>query len=105
MADSAEDIPGADRIDPQFTAYPLRKLADAALQRAAALGAQHAEFRAERIREQQIRLSDGKVETLFDGDDLGFAVRVVLDGTWGFAAAVDLTPEAEIGRASCRERV
>jgi TldD protein len=34
------------------------------------------------------------VETLFDGDDLGFAVRVVRDGTWGFASAVDLTPEA-----------
>ncbi len=94
MADSADDIPGADRIDPEFTAYPLRKLAGAALERARGLGAQHADFRAERIREQQLRLSDGKVETLFDGDDLGFAVRVVLDGTWGFAAAVDLTPEA-----------
>ncbi|MBO0776080.1 MAG: TldD/PmbA family protein, partial [Actinobacteria bacterium] len=87
-------MPGADRIDPEFTAYPLRKLAAAALERAAELGAQHADFRAERVREQQVRLSDGNVETLFDGDDLGFAVRVVLDGTWGFAAAVDLTPEA-----------
>jgi TldD protein len=94
VADSADDIPGADRIDPEFTAYPLRRLADAALARAAALGAQHADFRAERIRGQHLRLSDGMVETLFDGDDLGLAVRVVKDGTWGFAAAVDLTPEA-----------
>jgi TldD protein len=100
VADSADDIPGADRIDPEFTAYPLRKLADAALQRAAELGAQHADFRAERIREQQLRLSDSAVETLFDGDDLGFAVRVVLDGTWGFAAAVDLTPETAARAAS-----
>jgi TldD protein len=81
-------------IDPEFTAYPLRELADAALQRAAQLGAQHADFRAERIRGQQIGLSDGGLETQFDTDDLGLAVRVVVDGTWGFASAVDLTPEA-----------
>jgi TldD protein len=81
-------------IDPEFTAYPLRQLADVALQRAAQLGAQHADFRAERIRGQQIGLSDGGLETQFDSDDLGLAVRVVVDGTWGFASAVDLTTEA-----------
>jgi TldD protein len=87
------------QIDPEFTAYPLRELAAAALQRAADLGAQHTDFRAERIREQQIRLSDGKLVTLFDGDDLGLAVRVVLDGTWGFASAVDLTQAAALRAA------
>ena len=81
-------------IDPEFTAYPLRQLADAALQRAAELGASHADFRAERIRGQQVGLSDGNLETQFDSDDLGLAVRVVVDGTWGFASAVDLTAEA-----------
>src|SRR5215831_8734267 len=81
-------------IDPEFTAYPLRQLADAALQRAADLGAEHADFRAEQIRGQQIRLSDGNLETLFDSDDLGLAVRVVVAGTWGFASAIDLTPDA-----------
>ncbi len=81
-------------VDPEFTAYPLRELAAAALQRAAELGAEHADFRAERIRGQQIGLSDGHLETLLDADDLGLAVRVVLDGTWGFAAMVDLTMDA-----------
>jgi TldD protein len=81
-------------VDPQFTALPLRELADAARQQAADLGAQHADFRAEQIRSQQIGLSDGNLETLFDADDIGLAVRVVVDGTWGFAAAVDLTPDA-----------
>ena len=81
-------------IDPEFTAYPLRALADTALQRAAELGAQHADFRAERILAQQILLSDGMPETLADADTLGLAVRVVVDGTWGFAATVDMTPDA-----------
>jgi TldD protein len=81
-------------VDPQFTRLPLRELADAALQQAADLGAGHADFRAEQIRSQQIALSDGSLETLFDADNLGLAVRVVVDGTWGFASAVDLTPDA-----------
>jgi TldD protein len=93
---SADQTAGSEshQIDPEFTAYPLRQLADAALQRAADLGAEYADFRAERVRGQQIGLSDGNLETLYDTDDVGLAVRVVVDGTWGFAAAVDLTPEA-----------
>src|SRR5690348_12270074 len=73
---------------------PLRELADAALSQASSLGAQHADFRAERIRGQQISLSDGTPQTLFDADDSGLAVRVIVDGTWGFASAVDLTADA-----------
>src|ERR1700683_1888688 len=81
-------------IDPEFTALPLRDLADAAVAQAKALGAQHADFRAERLRAQQIGLSDGTPQTLFDADDTGLAVRVIVDGTWGFASAVDLTTDA-----------
>ena len=82
------------RIDPEFTALPLRQLADAALSQARKLGAEHADFRVERIRQQDIRLSDGKLEGLSDGDEAGLAVRVIVDGTWGFASAVDLTSTA-----------
>jgi TldD protein len=88
------------RIDPEFTAFPLRDLAAAALERAGQLGAQHADFRAERVRGQQVRLSDGNLETQYDADDLGLAVRVVVDGTWGFASAVDLTVEAAVRAAA-----
>ncbi|MEP7026301.1 MAG: TldD/PmbA family protein, partial [Actinomycetota bacterium] len=91
---------GASRIDPEFAAYPLRELAAVALQRAGELGAAHADFRAERIRGQQIGLSDGHLETMFESDDLGLAVRVVVDGTWGFAAAVDLTVAAAVAAAA-----
>jgi TldD protein len=84
----------ASKIDPEFTALPLRNLADAALAQARSLGAAHADFRAERVREQRIRLSDGNLQTLIDADDAGLAVRVIVDGTWGFASAVDLTADA-----------
>jgi TldD protein len=83
-------------IDPAFLALPMRRLADAALTRARELGAEHADFRLERIRSQDLALRDGRVDSARDGEDVGFAVRVVHDGTWGFAAGVDLTPEAAV---------
>jgi TldD protein len=98
VADTAGSPDG--RIDPEFTAYPLRALADTALQRATELGARHADFRAERIRAQRIVLSDGTPETLDDRDVLGLAVRVVVGGTWGFAATVDMTQDAAAAAAA-----
>jgi TldD protein len=82
------------RIDAEFAALPLRNLADAALSAARTLGAGHADFRVERVRGQRVALSDGKLQSLSDADDSGLAVRVIVNGTWGFASAVDLTPEA-----------
>jgi TldD protein len=90
----------ASRIDTEFNELPLAGLADAALAEARRRGAEHADFRAERIRGQRIRLSDARLETLSDADDSGLAVRVIVDGTWGFASAVDLTPEAARDAAS-----
>ncbi len=83
-------------IDSDFAALPLRALADAALSRARELGADHVDFRLERIRDQRLKLSDGRLEGTADTDDIGFAVRVVKDGTWGFAAGIDLTADAAV---------
>ena len=87
------DMPSVPDIDPAFLALPMRQLADAALTRAGELGVEHGDFRLERIRVQDLGLRDGKLESSRDGEDLGFAVRVVHEGTWGFAAGVDLTPD------------
>ena len=104
-------------IDPAFSTYPLRELADAALQRARSLGVEHADFRLERIRYQSLGLRDAKVEQAIDTDDIGFAVRVVRAGSWGFAAGIDLTSSgaasvaeqaveaAKVAHAANRERI
>jgi len=86
----------AHDVDASFLALPLRRLADAALQRARDFGVEHADFRLERLRSQDLRLRDGAVEGAHDGEQLGFAVRVILDGTWGFAASVELSAESAI---------
>src|SRR3954470_7038254 len=83
-------------IDPAFLALPLHELADAALDRARALGAEHADFRCERLRSQHVLVRDGRLQGPSHVEDLGIAVRVVHRGAWGFASGVVLQPaEAE----------
>jgi TldD protein len=81
-------------LDSSFLAMPARGLAGAALERAQELGAEHADFRLERSRVGQLRLRDGHVESSSDGEDIGLAVRVVHDGTWGFASGIARTTDA-----------
>jgi TldD protein len=85
-----------DRIDPTFTALPYRKLAAAALSRARDFGVAHADFRFERVRYQHVSVRDGHLQGAQDAEDLGFAVRVVHNGAWGFAAGVALTTDEAV---------
>ena len=87
-------------VDASFTALPLRAFADAALQRSGDLGATHADFRVVRLRHGQLSLRDARPDSVSDGVDLGLAVRVVVDGTWGFAATADLSADAASRTAS-----
>ncbi|WP_155070089.1 TldD/PmbA family protein [Streptomyces taklimakanensis] len=88
------------QIDESFLALPLRALADAALARARALGAEHADFRLERIRSASWRLRDARPSGASDVTDAGYAVRVVHGGAWGFASGVDMTTDAAAKVAS-----
>jgi TldD protein len=81
-------------IDHEFLALPLRPVADAALQRARELGAEHADVRVERITRELLRLRDGAISTSQDSSTVGLAVRVIVEGTWGFAASLELTPQS-----------
>jgi TldD protein len=88
-----------DVIDPDFLALPLRPVADAALARARELGAEHADVRIERIARQLLRLRDGIVATAQDSTTIGLAVRVIVEGTWGFASHLELTPASAVATA------
>src|SRR3954447_16427784 len=81
-------------IDPSFVALPARGLAAAALERAQQLGAQHADFRLERIRVGRLSLRDGQLDSASDSEDVGLAVRVIHDGAWGFASGITRTTAA-----------
>ena len=82
-----------ERIDPEFRAIPLALLADAALSQARELGAEHADLRVERIVSQSLQLRDGQVIGVVDATTVGLAVRVLVEGVWGFASHVELTAD------------
>jgi TldD protein len=83
-------------IDASFTALPYRRMAEAALARAQDFHVSHADFRFERIRSQDIRVRDGRLQGASDSEDVGFAVRVVLNGAWGFASGIGLGQTAAV---------
>src|SRR5581483_1644254 len=81
-------------VDPDFLALPARELAAVAPDRAVQLGAEHADFRLERIRVATMDLRDARLDSSTDSEDLGLAVRVIHDGAWGFASGVVRTVDA-----------
>ncbi|MGU3649856.1 TldD/PmbA family protein [Mycolicibacterium sp. A43C] len=94
----------AHSVDADFLALPRRALADAALSAALAAGASYADLRIHRLTTEIVALRDGSLETADINHEIGLAVRVIVDGTWGFAAHAELAPEvaAETARRAVR---
>lgn len=71
----------------------MKDLMDRSLDSARLRGAQYADVRVVNNRTQNIAVRDGVVESLNDAETIGFGVRVLADGAWGFASSRDLTAE------------
>jgi TldD protein len=80
-------------VDPDFLALPLDACSDAALSRARDLGASHADVRVVSILTSYTRVRDARLEGSLLDEDRGLAVRVVVDGCWGFAASDRIDPD------------
>jgi TldD protein len=78
-------------VDADFLALPRHALADAALAAATAGGASYADLRIHRINNEIVQLRDGELETAVTTREVGLAVRVIVDGTWGFASHAELS--------------
>jgi TldD protein len=72
----------------------VARVRQAALEAAQRLGASHAEVRVEDVRSQIVALRDGSPETATDDTLVGLGVRVVHDGSIGFAATVAVDEDA-----------
>ena len=88
------EIPDSPRVDAEFRDLAHSKLADAILSSAAQAGATHAECRVEQVRDASLRIRDHQVEGSNDNTNRGLSVRVLVDGTWGFAATTSTDVDA-----------
>ncbi|MDO4784241.1 MAG: TldD/PmbA family protein [Propionibacteriaceae bacterium] len=86
-------------VDETFSSLPLDSIADAALSAASRLGASHADVRVMSVRTGERVLRDARLEAASDVREIGLSVRVVHDGSWGFASGITLTPDAAAGIA------
>ncbi|BCI54057.1 modulator of DNA gyrase [Mycolicibacterium litorale] len=59
---------------------------------ALAAGASYADLRIHAITSELVQLRDGELETAVIDREIGLAVRVIVDGTWGFASHAELDP-------------
>ena len=70
-----------------------KKLADAALERARSAGASYADVRIGRYLNQFIQCRDLKIQGITNTESYGCGIRVIANGTWGFAATNDVTTD------------
>lgn len=89
----------------------MESLTSRALNTAASLGATYSDVRVVDRAEQTVTTKNGAVAMVNQSQDLGFGVRVIADGAWGFASSAVLTAEevdriaalaVSIARASAR---
>ena len=69
------------------------ELAELALKRVAASGAEYGDIRLLHSTSQSVAGEDRRIASIRDVDDSGFGVRVLYHGGWGFAASSILSPE------------
>jgi len=74
-------------------------LAAAALNAARSAGADYADVRISTSRTQRMRTRERIVSGVTDSETSGFGIRVLVDGTWGFAASREVTLD-EVARVA-----
>jgi TldD protein len=77
-----------------------KALADVALNAARAKGASYTDVRIGRYLQQFLFTREKNVENITNAESFGVGIRVIADGTWGFAATSDVTPD---GIKACAE--
>jgi len=70
-----------------------KKLSDIALNTAKQLGATYTDVRIGRYLNQFVTTREKKVQGVVNTESFGVGIRVIANGTWGFAASNDVTPE------------
>lgn len=82
----------------------MRELANIAVDLARMKGASFADIRIIHTRQESITLRNGEIGDLNKGESLGFGVRVIVNGGWGFASSSDLSKEGieETTSLACR---
>lgn len=80
-------------LEPSLPVGTQKQLADVALNTAKSLGATYTDVRIGRYLNQFINTRENKVQNIVNTESFGVGVRVIANGTWGFAATNNVTTD------------
>jgi TldD protein len=83
----------ARMLDPLMDTQQKKQLADIALNTAKSFGATYADVRIGRYLNQFVITREKKVQNIVNTESFGIGIRVIVNGTWGFAASNSVTPD------------
>lgn len=89
-----------DVILPGLDVALKKKLADVALNAAKSKGATYADVRIQRTLNQNLITRENKVQNISNTETSGVGIRVIANGSWGFAATSDVNPESIVAAAT-----
>lgn len=94
------EVPIEKLLDPGADVAFKKRMADIALNAAKSKGATYTDVRIGRYLQQFLFTRETKVQNITNAESYGVGIRVMANGTWGFSATSDVTPE---GIAKCAE--
>ena len=71
----------------------MNDLAQVAIDTARRLGAEYADIRIAEYKRQLLNTEDERVNNITDNENIGFGVRVLAKGAWGFAGSSEINRE------------
>ena len=71
----------------------MEDLTEKALEKVRDLGASYGDIRIVKRASERVEVKNGKVEGLVSQSDEGFGIRVIADGSWGFASSLMMDPD------------
>lgn len=87
-------------LEPGIDPAAKKVLADIALNAAKAKGATYTDVRIGRYLNQFVITREKNVQNITNGESFGVGIRVIAEGTWGFSATSDVSPD---GIKKCAE--
>ncbi|WP_419211988.1 TldD/PmbA family protein [Maribacter sp. X9] len=87
------DIPVEALLEPGMDILIKKQMADVALNTAKSLGATYADARIGRYLNQYVFTREDKVQNVVNTESFGVGIRVIANGTWGFASTNSVTED------------
>lgn len=87
------NIPVEALLDPGMDVATKKLLADVALNTARSAGATYADARIGRYLNQYVFTREDKVQNVVNTESFGIGIRVIANGTWGFASTNNVTED------------